>query len=108
MSANQRKTQLEQLREEVLERIQRYEAHQRHTRGALDKDLEEQALEIQGDDVVDLLDNEARAELAQIEKALSRIDTHVGDRCEVCGELIETQRFHALPYATRCNECAIP
>lgn len=108
MISNDRRIQLVELRVELLERIQRYEAHQHHRSGALDKDLEEQALEIQSDDVVDLLENEARAELTQIEKALTRIDAHVGELCEVCGEVIDIHRLQALPYATRCSECAIP
>ncbi len=108
MIANDRKEWLMDLRVEILERIQRYEAHQHHRSGALDKDLEEQALEIQSDDVVDLLGNEARAELTQIDKAISRIDAHLGEYCEVCGEVIDIHRLQALPYATRCNECAIP
>ncbi|KPQ26069.1 MAG: hypothetical protein HLUCCA13_03100 [Halomonas sp. HL-48] len=106
MIADDRRTQLEKLREEILERIQRYDMHQHHTHGALDKDLQEQALEIQSDDVVDLLDNEARAELAQIDKAVTRIDAKIGDYCEICGELIEIHCLNALPYATRCSECA--
>ncbi|CEP36827.1 MULTISPECIES: TraR/DksA family transcriptional regulator [unclassified Halomonas] len=108
MIANDRRIQLVELRVELLERIQRYEAHQHQRSGALDKDLEEQALEIQSDDVVDLLENEARAKLTQIEKALTRIDANVGELCEVCGGVIDIHRLQALPYATRCNECAIP
>ncbi|WP_386083059.1 TraR/DksA family transcriptional regulator [Vreelandella sp. F11] len=108
MITNERRRALVELRIETLERIQRYEAHQHQRSGALDKDLEEQAPQIQSDDIVDLLDNEAHAELTQIEKAISRIDAHVGERCEVCGEVIDIHRLQALPYATRCNECATP
>jgi DnaK suppressor protein len=108
MITNERRRALVELRVETLERIQRYEAHQHQRRDALDKDLEEQASEIQSDDIVDLLENEAHAELTQIEKAISRIDAHVGKLCEVCGEVIDIHRLQALPYATRCNECAIP
>ncbi|WP_081645930.1 TraR/DksA family transcriptional regulator [Litchfieldella anticariensis] len=107
MDANDRKARLEALRAELLERIQLYEAHQRRMTGALDKDMEEQAQEIENDEVVDLLDDEAREELDQIDKALARITANVGDRCEICGETIAPGRLVALPYTTRCVDCAI-
>lgn len=101
-----RKALLEGLRAELQARIHRYEGHQRRLNGALDKDLEEQALEIQNDDVVNQLDHGARSEVAQIEKALARIDAELGDRCEKCGGPIATGRLEALPYTTRCKDCA--
>lgn len=100
-----RKLLLEKLKDEVLKRIERYNNHQHHIGGALDKNLEDQAFEIQNDDIVDLLNNEAFIELAQINKALSRIELKMGEYCEKCGDQIEPHRLNALPYSTRCKDC---
>ena len=101
----ERKTRLETLRLELLERIRHYEAHQHRTSGALDKDLDDQALEVRNDEVIARLEDEARTELSQVERALARLDTGVGDHCEICGGLIAPERLEALPYTTRCMIC---
>ncbi|HSP32669.1 MAG TPA: TraR/DksA family transcriptional regulator [Halomonas sp.] len=101
-----RKTLLEGLRIELLERIQRYKDHQHRLSGALDKDLEEQATQAQNDDVVDQLEDEATLELTQVELALARIEVKLGEYCEECGGLIAPERLNALPYATRCTDCS--
>lgn len=106
MATLDRKTLLEGLRTELQARIQRYEDHQHRTSGALDKDIEDQALEVQNDEVVERLDDEAKTELAQVERALARIDAQVGDRCEECGDPIAPGRLEALPYTTHCKDCA--
>lgn len=106
MDARDRRSRLEALRLELLERIGFYEAHQRRMSGALDKDMEEQAQEVENDEVVDLLDNEAREELAQVDRALARIAANVGDVCEICGDPIAPDRLEALPLTTRCVDCA--
>ncbi|SDN17868.1 TraR/DksA family transcriptional regulator [Vreelandella arcis] len=101
-----RKATLESLKTELLARVQRYEDHQHRINGALDKDLDEQALEVHNDEVVAKLEDEAEEELAQIERALARIDARVGDRCEECGNTITSGRLEALPYTTHCRDCA--
>lgn len=100
-----RKALLEGLRVELQERLQRYQDHQHRISGALDKDLEEQATQAQNDEVVDQLEDEASAELAQVERALARIAEQLGECCEECGGLIAPERLKALPYATRCTGC---
>ncbi|TDX31085.1 TraR/DksA family transcriptional regulator [Modicisalibacter xianhensis] len=106
MATQARKATLEELRADLQARIHRYQDHQHRTSGALDKDLEEQALETQNDEVVDRLEQEAKDELAQVDRALARIDAQVGDRCEECGDPIAPERLAALPYTTRCKDCA--
>lgn len=81
-----RKSELETLKADLTARLSRYEAHQHREAGALDKDFEEQATQTQNDEVVDSLETETRAELVQIEHALARIESGVGDECESCGE----------------------
>lgn len=47
-----------------------------------------------------------RASLADIELALSRIETGEHDRCEHCGNPIPFERHLARPTARRCVNCA--
>lgn len=101
-----RKSELETLRADLKVRLSRYEAHQHREDGALEKDFEEQAAQTQNDEVVDSLETETRAELSQIEHALERIESGVGDECESCGEAIDPRRLQVLPYTTLCINCA--
>ncbi|MBW7470210.1 TraR/DksA family transcriptional regulator [Marinobacter sp. M216] len=101
-----RKAELETLRADLKVRLSRFEAHQHREDGALDKDFEEQASQTQNDEVVDSLEVETREELAQIERALERIENGIGDECESCGEPIDPRRLQVLPYTTLCVDCA--
>lgn len=101
-----RKAELETLRADLKARLTRFEAHQHREDGALDKDFEEQATQTQNDEVVDSLETETREELAQIERALERIEHGLGDECEACGEAIDPRRLQVLPYITLCVDCA--
>lgn len=100
---SKRRDTLQQLRDELEARLARYQAHQRR---ALDKDSREQAGEVQNDEVVEALDQEAREELAQVDHALARLAAGEGETCERCGEEIGARRLEALPYATHCLRCA--
>ncbi|MFB9146555.1 TraR/DksA family transcriptional regulator [Halomonas alkalicola] len=104
----ERKQRLETLRDELVERIDRYRDHKEQRAGPLDKDMEEQAIELQNDEVVDALEREAEDELRQVMHALARIDGGEGELCEVCEEPIAGERLEALPFATLCRDCAEP
>jgi RNA polymerase-binding protein DksA len=71
----------------------------------LDPDFEEQVVERENDEVLAALDRSIRAEMAQIEKTLARLDEGEYGVCEVCGDPIAPKRLEALPYATRCVAC---
>lgn len=45
-------------------------------------------------------------ELADVDRALTRIDEGTYGTCEVCGEVIEDARLEAEPATTRCAEHA--
>lgn len=104
----ERKQRLETLRDELVERIERYRDHKEQRAGPLDKDMEEQAIELQNDEVVDALEREAEDELRQVMHALARIAAGKGELCEVCEEPITAERLAALPFATLCRHCAEP
>lgn len=101
-----RKQVLEELRDDLIARLERYRAHKERRAGPLDKDMEEQAIEVENDDVIDTLEGEATKELKQVMHAMSRIEAGEGETCERCGEAINPRRLEALPYTTRCRECA--
>lgn len=100
---SERREILQHLCDDLEARLARYRAHQRRS---LDKDSREQAGEVQNDEVVEALDQEAREELAQARHALARLDAGEGEVCERCGETIDPRRLAALPYTTRCLHCA--
>lgn len=101
-----RKQELEALRDELIDRFDRYKAHKEQRGGPLDKDMEDQSIELQNDDVIEALQQEAEDELRQVMHALKRIDDGEGDCCEECGEPIDARRLAALPYTTLCRDCA--
>jgi DnaK suppressor protein len=97
---------LESLRDELIERADRYKAHKARLGQPLDKDMEDQAIELENEDVIDALEQEAEEELRQVMLALDRIESGKGDVCAQCGEPIDPRRLEALPYAVLCVECA--
>ena len=62
--------------------------------------------DVSEDEVVDSLEVEARAELAQVAHALERLKEGLGDACESCGGEIDPRRLQVLPYTTLCVNCA--
>jgi RNA polymerase-binding transcription factor DksA len=67
---------------------------------------EDRATEIEGDEVLEALEESAVAEIAEIRATLKRIDDGTYEICATCGENIDKRRLEALPYATQCIHCA--
>ncbi|WP_111412573.1 TraR/DksA family transcriptional regulator [Billgrantia lactosivorans] len=101
-----RQAELEALRDELVERVDRYKVHKLRLENPLDRDMEEQAIELENEDVIDALEEEAEEELRQVLHALERIEEGEGELCERCGEPIDPRRLEAIPYATLCLDCA--
>lgn len=72
----------------------------------LDRDFEEQATQVENDEVLDSLGNAARTEIALVKQAISRIDKGQYGLCQVCGEPISKERLKVIPYSTMCIKCA--
>jgi RNA polymerase-binding transcription factor DksA len=72
----------------------------------LDPDFEEQAVERQSEEVLDALDVAAHREIAQIGRALDRMERGVYGVCSSCGETIPVERLRAVPYTDLCLSCA--
>lgn len=69
-------------------------------------DFEEQASELDEDEVIDRLSRVGRNEVQLIEAALKRIEEGTYGKCVDCDKLIEIRRLQALPEAERCLSCA--
>lgn len=73
---------------------------------ALEHDSSERAIQLQNQEVVDALGNDARADLKHIKAALARIDAGQYGSCDECGNTIQRARLRAYPLASKCIECA--
>jgi RNA polymerase-binding protein DksA len=93
-------------RNELLARIQGISADVRHADKPLEKDSAEQAVELQNDEVLDALDEEARMELKQIDAALQHMDDGSYGSCVACGKDISLARLQVMPFADKCIDCA--
>lgn len=93
-------------RRELLGRISAIADDAGHAGRPLDPDFEEQAVDLQNEEVLGALDAAARHELDQIERAMQRMDRGEYDVCAVCGNEIPLQRLRVLPFTDRCLACA--
>ena len=94
---------LEAKKQELTIRLDRIHANLRR---GYDADSKERAKELEDNEVVDALGNEARDELTKISAALQRLDTGDYGSCAECGLEIEPGRLQVYPYADECIECA--
>jgi DnaK suppressor protein len=104
MSVNEAlRLQLESKKAELTARLERITANLRR---GYDADSKERAKEMEDNEVVDALGNEARDELAKISAALKRFESGEFGICVECGVEIEPARLDAYSYADECIECA--
>lgn len=89
--------------EELGHRVHDYEGVLREP---LDADFAEQATQTESDEVTADLEHAAILEAEQIKAAIGRIDADSYGQCESCGSEINPKRLQALPYATKCIDCA--
>lgn len=88
---------------EILERVGRIE---RDLRKAPEPDWIEQATAAENDQVLEGLDELARAEVIDIRRALRRMEAGEYGVCRACRKPIDDQRLAAVPTADRCIHCA--
>ena len=100
------RTQLLADRDRMLDRVRRLDDNVHHREEPLPQDFAEQAVELENQEVLEALDDDARAELRQIQRALQRIDDGSYGSCARCGDDINPDRLAALPMATECIRCA--
>ena len=94
---------LEAKKRELEARLERITANLRR---GYEADSKERAKQMEDNEVVDALGNEARAEVAKISAALQRMDKGEYGNCLECGTEIDAARLAAYPYAKECIDCA--
>jgi len=94
------------LRNELTQRVSAINKDLHHEEIAIEKDFAEQVTQLENDEVLNLLSDEAKARVMQIDKALLRIKNATFGRCGVCNAEINPQRLDAIPYAELCISCA--
>ena len=95
--------QLQQRLEEILRRTGTIEGDLRQPH---DRDMEERAIEMENDEVLEGLDEMSRAEARQVREALGRIDNGTYGTCARCGKPIGAARLAAVPSTPHCLTCA--
>ena len=93
-------------RQELLAQVHEIERDVRHEDDPLERDPDDQSLQIENDEVLGALDESSREELESIGRALERMDSGEYGICAACGEPIAPIRLRALPTAERCIRCA--
>ena len=97
------RTEMVQKKRELSERLDRIS---KNLRRGYEADSKERAKQLEDNEVVDALGNEAREEIAKITAALQRMDEGDFGICVECGQPIEDGRINAYPYADECIDCA--
>jgi DnaK suppressor protein len=103
MNQAQLRTDLEEQKAALTERVNRIKAD---VGRGLEADSKEQAAQLENQEVLDGLGNEATAEIANITAALKRMDEGVYGICTKCGVEIDIRRLTALPHSSHCIACA--
>ncbi len=72
-----------------------------------DPDVEERAVEREGDEVLEGLGMAGLREIRMIEAALGRIEEGTFGTCVACGDPmpISEERLNLVPHAARCRNC---
>lgn len=68
-------------------------------------DFEENATEMEDDEVLEGLGKVALDEIQQLNLAIQRIDNGIYGDCAECGEPIGKARLKAVPHAIKCMDC---
>lgn len=106
MNTDAYKTQLIDLRDQLLQRVDALGKDLHRENQSIEQDFAEQASQLENDEVLNALDDEARNELMLINQALLRIENDSFGTCQSCHKPIDKARLNAIPYAQFCIACA--
>jgi RNA polymerase-binding transcription factor len=73
----------------------------------LPADSEDQAIELENQEALEVIEKTETTEIHQIEAALKRISERTYGTCAKCGEPIDPRRLKALPTAATCISCSV-
>lgn len=100
---------LAERRAQLVARLAELELRARHIEAQLTEpmsaDSEEQAIEIENDDMLAAEDRLVLREMASVRAALGRLDQGQYGNCFSCGEPISAARLALMPTATLCADC---
>lgn len=91
---------------ELRERVGRVHDDFRRQVTPLPRDAPDAAIVVENDEILQAVEESARAELRQIERALERLEAGTYGVCETCGDRISEDRLRVVPYAIHCRSCA--
>jgi len=100
------RSKLLQQKQELLTRAAKVHADITRSSGPLEKDFAEQVVQMENDAVLAGIGEATAAELAQVNRALAKIEQGTYGLCSQCGQPIDERRLQALPYSDRCISCA--
>jgi RNA polymerase-binding transcription factor DksA len=96
--------------EQITARIKELTAQMQKISDDLDQplpaDLEDQAIDLEDDEVLSSLGRANSDEVRLLNEALKRIADGSYGVCAKCGDAISSARLDAVPYAVLCRECA--
>jgi RNA polymerase-binding transcription factor DksA len=97
---------------QITARIKELTAHMQKISDDLDQPLpahlEDQAIDLEDDEVLSSLGRANSQEVRLLNDALARIENGSFGICQKCGEDISPARLDAVPYAVVCRTCAAP
>ena len=100
------KSELLARKAEMESRLERTHKHIYHKDEPVSANFNEQVKQMENDGLVMALEAECLEEVAQINNALHRIEDDTYLLCANCGEPIGEKRLQAIPYTSRCIQCA--
>lgn len=100
------KSVLLERRLELESRLERTHRHIFQKTEPVSANFHEQVIQTENDQLVITLEQDARDEIAQINKALQRLQDGDYLDCAECGKPIGIKRLEAIPYTDRCVACA--
>jgi RNA polymerase-binding transcription factor DksA len=97
-------------KQQITARIKELTAHMRKISDDLDQplpaDLEDQAIDLEDDEVLSGIGRANQQEVRLLNDALKRIANGSYGICLKCGDDISPARLDAVPYAVLCRTCA--
>ena len=106
MDIDRIKKELLERKAELESRLERTHRHIYHKDEPVSANFNEQIKQTENDDLVMALEEDAKEEIGQINRALRRIENGEYLECSRCGEAIAEARLQAIPYADLCIRCA--
>jgi DnaK suppressor protein len=90
---------------ELNQRLTRIRQDLQRRSNPLPQDLQDAAIIVENDEVLEGLERSTAYELERIDMAVRRIDAGSFAVCDRCGREITAERLRVVPHATRCHDC---